>query len=196
VLHRANILRPQDFRLTFPLTRFSQLLKETSHLCRWHQQKVAKIVLYALPHSTGRWNRFQRPFLLPKWSKKYIYVGGRLLATEAPNGSGELIQYHYPDRLKRSLSLTTLTRISFTSPPSGAFTPNFQNIGVAFALGSYGFNDEQTLRDTLDSFAASESCEQAFKQRGLGMTEFARKSDVGSVGSTGHTPVPKAGALR
>jgi hypothetical protein len=148
--------------------------------------------------ATQYWSLEQVPaaFSFAEVVKKYIYVGGRLLATEAPNGSGELIQYHYPDRLKRSLSLTTLTRISFTSPPSGAFTPNFQNIGVAFPLGSYGFNDEQTLRDTLDSFAASESCEQAFKQGGLGMTEFARKSDVGSVGSTGHTPVPKAGALR
>lgn len=37
---------------------------------------------------------------MPQWSKNYIYFGGRLLATEEPNGSGgEIARYHHPDRL-------------------------------------------------------------------------------------------------
>jgi RHS repeat-associated protein len=36
----------------------------------------------------------------PQWSKSYVYVGGRLLATQRPNGSGgELVEYHHQDRL-------------------------------------------------------------------------------------------------
>ena len=36
----------------------------------------------------------------PQWSKTYIYLGGRLLSTLTPNGSGgEFVQYHHPDRL-------------------------------------------------------------------------------------------------
>src|SRR6185369_950015 len=36
----------------------------------------------------------------PLWSKTYIYLGGRLLSTLTPNGSGgEAVQYHHPDRL-------------------------------------------------------------------------------------------------
>lgn len=36
----------------------------------------------------------------PAWSKSYIYLGGRLLSTLTPNGSGgETVQYHHPDRL-------------------------------------------------------------------------------------------------
>jgi uncharacterized protein RhaS with RHS repeats len=35
----------------------------------------------------------------PHWAKNYLYLGGRLLATQEPNGSGgELVQYHHPDR--------------------------------------------------------------------------------------------------
>jgi len=34
-----------------------------------------------------------------QWAKNYIYLGGRLLATQEPNGNGgELVQYHHPDR--------------------------------------------------------------------------------------------------
>src|ERR1044072_3840612 len=33
----------------FVLQRFSQLLQETEHFCRWRQEKVAKIVPYAPP---------------------------------------------------------------------------------------------------------------------------------------------------
>jgi RHS repeat-associated protein len=36
----------------------------------------------------------------PVWSKSYVFLGSRLLATTTPNGSGgEFIQYHHPDRL-------------------------------------------------------------------------------------------------
>ena len=36
----------------------------------------------------------------PAWSKHYVYLGARLLATLTPNGSGaEVIQFHHPDRL-------------------------------------------------------------------------------------------------
>jgi len=36
-----------------------------------------------------------------QWSKSYVFLGARLLATLQPNGSsnGELTQYHHPDRL-------------------------------------------------------------------------------------------------
>src|SRR5437588_5250481 len=50
---------------------------------------------------------------VPAWSKSYIYLGGRLLSTVTPNGSGgEAIQYHHPDRLG--------TRI-VTNPADGTF---------------------------------------------------------------------------
>ncbi|MEJ7710644.1 MAG: hypothetical protein WKF84_12425 [Pyrinomonadaceae bacterium] len=36
----------------------------------------------------------------PTWMKSYVYMGGRLLATQENNGAGgELVQYHHPDRL-------------------------------------------------------------------------------------------------
>ncbi|MEK6280527.1 MAG: RHS repeat-associated core domain-containing protein [Acidobacteriota bacterium] len=35
----------------------------------------------------------------PQWSKTYIYLGARLLSTLTPNGSGQFVQYHHPDRL-------------------------------------------------------------------------------------------------
>lgn len=50
---------------------------------------------------------------MPKWSKNYIYLGGRLLATEAPNGSGELVQYHHPDRLGTRFVTNNLDGTSF-----------------------------------------------------------------------------------
>ena len=45
---------------------------------------------------------------MPKWSKNYIYLGGRLLATEAPNGAGEIVHYHHPDRLGTKLITNNL----------------------------------------------------------------------------------------
>ncbi len=36
----------------------------------------------------------------PAWSKSYVYLGGRLLSTLTPNGSGsEATEFHHPDRL-------------------------------------------------------------------------------------------------
>jgi RHS repeat-associated protein len=50
---------------------------------------------------------------MPKWSRNYIYLGGRLLATETPNGTGELVQYHHPDRLGTKLVTNNLDTTSF-----------------------------------------------------------------------------------
>jgi YD repeat-containing protein len=35
----------------------------------------------------------------PRWVKSYVYLGARLLATIAPNGQSERVEYHHPDRL-------------------------------------------------------------------------------------------------
>ncbi|HEU4597120.1 MAG TPA: RHS repeat-associated core domain-containing protein, partial [Pyrinomonadaceae bacterium] len=38
--------------------------------------------------------------LSPQWARNYIYLGGRLLATQQPNGAGgDYVEYHHPDRL-------------------------------------------------------------------------------------------------
>jgi RHS repeat-associated protein len=50
---------------------------------------------------------------MPKWSRNYIYLGGRLLATEAPNGSGEIVHYHHTDRLGTKLVTNNLDTTSF-----------------------------------------------------------------------------------
>jgi len=50
---------------------------------------------------------------MPKWSKNYVYLGGRLLATEALNGSGEIVRYHHPDRLGTKLITNNLDTTSF-----------------------------------------------------------------------------------
>ena len=50
---------------------------------------------------------------MPKWSKNYIYLGGRLLATESPNGSDEIVHYHHPDRLGTKLVTNNLNTTSF-----------------------------------------------------------------------------------
>lgn len=51
---------------------------------------------------------------MPKWSKNYIYLGGRLLATQAPNGTSEIVQYHHPDRLGTKLVTNNLDTTSFS----------------------------------------------------------------------------------
>lgn len=49
----------------------------------------------------------------PAWSKSYVYLGGRLLSTLTPNGSGgEAVQYYHPDRLG--------TRV-VTNPADGSY---------------------------------------------------------------------------
>lgn len=50
---------------------------------------------------------------MPKWSKNYIYLGGRLLASEAPNGTGEIVYYHHPDRLGTKLVTNNVDTTSF-----------------------------------------------------------------------------------
>jgi RHS repeat-associated protein len=51
---------------------------------------------------------------MPKWSKNYIYIGDRLLATEAPNGAGEIVQYQHPDRLGTRLVTNNLDTTFFS----------------------------------------------------------------------------------
>ena len=51
---------------------------------------------------------------MPKWSKNYQYLGGRMLATEAPNGAGEIVRYHHPDRLGTKLITNNLDTGSFS----------------------------------------------------------------------------------
>lgn len=51
---------------------------------------------------------------MPKWSKNFIYLGGRLLATEAPNGTGEIVRYHHPDRLGTKLVTNNIDTTSFS----------------------------------------------------------------------------------
>ena len=40
----------------------------------------------------------------PQWAQSNIYLGGRLLATIAPNGGSEAVTYHHPDRLRTRLT--------------------------------------------------------------------------------------------
>jgi RHS repeat-associated protein len=51
---------------------------------------------------------------MPKWSKNFIYLGERLLATETPNGTGEIVRYHHPDRLGTRLVTNNLDTTSFS----------------------------------------------------------------------------------
>src|SRR5215204_745578 len=41
-----------------------------------------------------------------QWNKNYVYLGGRLLSTSTLKGSGEVVQYHHPDRLGTRLVTT------------------------------------------------------------------------------------------
>lgn len=51
---------------------------------------------------------------MPKWSRNYIYLGDRLLATETPNGTGEKVEYHHPDRLGTRLVTNNIDTTSFS----------------------------------------------------------------------------------
>ena len=60
----------------------------------------------------------------PAWSKSYVYLGGRLLSTVTPNGSGgEAIQFHHPDRLGTRL---------VTDPSNGT---SFEQVTLPFGTG-------------------------------------------------------------
>lgn len=90
---------------------------------------------------------------MPKWSRNYLHFGGRLLATEAPNGAGELVQYHHPDRLGTKLVTNNLDTTSFSienlpfgtalSPESSATTRRFTSYdrsattGLDYAVNRY-----------------------------------------------------------
>ncbi|MEK6325299.1 MAG: FG-GAP-like repeat-containing protein [Acidobacteriota bacterium] len=49
----------------------------------------------------------------PRWVKSYVYLGGRLLATIAPNGGSERVEYHHPDRLGTRLVTNNQDTTSF-----------------------------------------------------------------------------------
>jgi RHS repeat-associated protein len=50
----------------------------------------------------------------PSWSKSYVYLGGRLLSTLSPNGSGgEAVQHNHPDRLGTRLVTDPANGTSF-----------------------------------------------------------------------------------
>ncbi|HJP91178.1 MAG TPA: RHS repeat-associated core domain-containing protein [Pyrinomonadaceae bacterium] len=50
----------------------------------------------------------------PAWSKSYVYLGGRLLSTLTPNGSGgESVEYDHPDQLGTRLVTNPATGTSF-----------------------------------------------------------------------------------
>jgi RHS repeat-associated protein len=51
---------------------------------------------------------------MPKWSKNYVYLGNRLLASESPNGGAEIVHYHHPDRLSTALVTNNVDTTSFT----------------------------------------------------------------------------------
>ena len=49
----------------------------------------------------------------PEWLKSYVYLGGRLLATIAPNGASERVEYQHPDRLGTRLVTNNQDTTSF-----------------------------------------------------------------------------------
>jgi RHS repeat-associated protein len=49
----------------------------------------------------------------PRWVKSYVYLGGRLLATIAPNGVSERVEYQHPDRLGTRLVTNNQDTTSF-----------------------------------------------------------------------------------
>ncbi|HEV8431029.1 MAG TPA: RHS repeat-associated core domain-containing protein, partial [Pyrinomonadaceae bacterium] len=60
----------------------------------------------------------------PSWAKSYVYLGGRLLSTLTPNGSGgEAVTYHHPERIGTRLVSNAQNTSSFeqaTLPFGGA----------------------------------------------------------------------------
>lgn len=73
------------------------------------------------------------------WSKSISYLGNRVLATFAPSGSNELVQYQHPDRLGTHLvtdgeNLTTTVQ---TTLPFGTLIPNASDDPVNPVFTSY-----------------------------------------------------------
>ncbi len=48
----------------------------------------------------------------PQWTKNYVYLGSRLLATQQPGSGPEYVEYHHPDRLGTRL-VTNNANVSF-----------------------------------------------------------------------------------
>jgi RHS repeat-associated protein len=65
----------------------------------------------------------------PLWSKFYVYLSSRLLATLTPNAGSESVMYHHPDRLGTRL---------VTNPANGA---SFEQVTMPFGTA---FNSEST----------------------------------------------------
>lgn len=66
---------------------------------------------------------------VPGWRKNYFYMGGRLLATQEPAGTGELVSFNHPDHLSTRLitnqasgSVFEQTNLPFGNPLSSEST--------------------------------------------------------------------------
>jgi len=70
----------------------------------------------------------------PGWSKSYVYLGGRLLSEVTPNGGGESVQYHHPDRLG--------TRV-VTNPSTGS---SFEQVALPFGTALAAESTGSTTR--------------------------------------------------
>ncbi|MGZ8844876.1 MAG: RHS repeat-associated core domain-containing protein [Pyrinomonadaceae bacterium] len=71
----------------------------------------------------------------PAWSKGYVYLGGRLLSSLTPNGSGgESVEFHHPDRLGTPL---------VTNPSTGT---SFEQVSLPFGTALYAESTGATNR--------------------------------------------------
>lgn len=70
---------------------------------------------------------------MPKWSRNFIYLGARLLATESPDTSGEIVHYHHPDRLGTKLITNNVdtTTQQQTTLPFGTVLDSETTSGIA-----------------------------------------------------------------
>ena len=66
----------------------------------------------------------------PQWTKNYLYLGGRLLATQTASSGNQIVQYHHPDRLG--------TRLVTSAADSGSFEQVSLPYGVALGAESTG----------------------------------------------------------
>jgi RHS repeat-associated protein len=72
---------------------------------------------------------------VPQWSQLSIFAGGRLISTITPNGTGEFVQYHHPDRLGTRL----ITNASNTSVQEQVHLP----FGTALDGESTGASEQR-----------------------------------------------------
>lgn len=66
----------------------------------------------------------------PQWGKNYIYLDGRLLATQQPAQNGERVEYHHPDRLG--------TRVVSNNSDQTYFEQTSLPFGTAFSAETTG----------------------------------------------------------